>query len=502
MSNHFVDGVLARGSDDAPFLVGIGGKTLRSYADMRCRVSQMSNVLVAAGVRRGDRVAAQIPKTTEGLMLYLGALQAGAAFLPINTAYTSSEVAYFLQDADPRLVVCEPTMTASIAAVYGGQLETLDAAGEGSLRDKTDAASTIFAPVERSAGDLAAILYTSGTTGRAKGAMLTHGNLVSNAATLAKLWQFSQRDRLLHALPIYHTHGLFVAVNTALVAGASLLFLPKFETAAVIHAMAEATVMMGVPTFYTRLLADPAFSRETARDMRLFISGSAPLLATTHRQFAEQTGHIVLERYGMTETNMTTSNPCEGERRAGTVGFPLPGVSVRIVHEASGVEVSPGELGMIEVKGANVCTGYWRDPAKTTASLRADGFFITGDLGRLDSDGYLHISGRSKDLIITGGLNVYPKEVELAIEALPDVAESAVIGLPHPDLGEGVTAVVVANPGTRGDEAAVLAALDGVLARFKQPKRVLFVDELPRNAMGKVQKMQLRDTFANLYRMT
>ncbi len=498
MRNHFVDAVLSRGADGAPFLVEPNGTTT-DYAEMRRRVCQMANVLAAAGVRPGERVAAQIAKSPAGLMLYLATLQAGAAFLPINTAYTSSEVAYFLRDADPCVVVCDPAMVDAIAGVHAGPTETLDAAGQGSLRDKSYAADDAFEPIGRGADDLAAILYTSGTTGRAKGAMLTHGNLVSNAETLAELWRFSETDRLLHALPIYHTHGLFTALNTLLVAGASALFLQRFETTAVIEGMAAATVMMGVPTFYTRLLADPAFSRTATRGMRLFISGSAPLRATTHQQFAERTGHAILERYGMTETNMTASNPYDGERRAGTVGFPLPQVDIRIVDETSRAHVAKGEIGVIEVRGRNVFKGYWRDREKTADSFRPDGFFITGDLGRIDGDGYLHISGRSKDLIIAGGLNVYPKEIELALDALPGVLESAVIGVPHPDLGEGVTAVVVAEPGARLSEACVLAALDGIIANFKRPKRVLFVAELPRNAMSKVQKSFLREQFADIY---
>ena len=499
MANHFVESVLARGEDDAPFLAEPGGVSL-SYADMRRQVGQIANVLADLGVRPGDRVAAQIEKSVDGLMLTLGAIQAGAAFLPLNTAYTASELAYFIGDAEPRVVVCDPSAREAVCAMTP-LVETLDGAGQGSLRDRADAADATFRQVARGPDDLAAVIYTSGTTGRAKGAMVTHGNLVSNAETLAALWRFSAADRLLHALPIYHTHGLFTAVCTTLAAGASLIFQRKFNVEAIVRAMPDASVMMGVPTFYTRLLDCPTFTREASRGMRLFISGSAPLLASTHQQFAERAGHAVLERYGMTETNMTTSNPYDGERRAGTVGFPLPGVDVRVVDEATGHPVQVGEVGMIEVKGPNVFKGYWRNPEKTAEAFRADGYFVTGDLGRHDADGYLQISGRGKDLIIVGGFNVYPKEVELAIDALPGVAESAVIGVPHADLGEGVTAVVVATQDHGPDEAAVLSALDGRLARFKLPKRVVFLPELPRNAMGKVQKNVLRDMFNDLYGM-
>ena len=498
MGNHLVDTMLSRGEDQATFLVEADGLAL-SYAAMRRRVRQIAGALASLGVQPGDRVAAQIEKSSEGVMLYLGAVMAGAVFLPLNTGYTTVELAYLLGDAEPKVVVCDPTKVDAIAAVTAARIETLGAAGQGSLCDKADASAPSFQPVPRNASDLAAIIYTSGTTGRAKGAMITHGNLASNACALVDLWRFSAADRLLHTLPIYHTHGLFTALNTALAAGSSLIFLRRFDVADVVRLMPGATAMMGVPTFYTRLLDYPEFTEATARGMRLFTSGSAPLLDTTHRQFAERCGHQILERYGMTETNMTASNPYDGESRPGTVGFALPDVRIRIVDEASGVGVDRGAIGTLEVKGPNVFAGYWRNPDRNAAEFRADGYFITGDLGRYDEDGYLHISGRGKDLIIAGGLNVYPKEVELALDALPGVDEAAVIGLPHPDLGEGVTAVVVPKAGVTLAEADLLAALDGKLAKFKQPKRVLVVDELPRNTMGKVQKNVLRDLFYDTY---
>ena len=499
MGNHFVDRLLACGADGAPALAEPDNGRILSYADLRQRVRQVAAALVELGVEPGDRVAAQIGKSPEGLMLYLGVVAAGAVFLPLNTAYTTPEIAYFLADSEPKLVVCDPTNAVAIAGLSSARIETLDASGLGSFRAKTNVGDPHFRAIARTESDLAAILYTSGTTGRAKGAMVTHGNLSSNAAVLAALWRFSPEDRLLHALPIYHTHGLFTAANTAFAAGASLIFLPRFDVADVVRAMPLATAMMGVPTFYTRLLETPAFTRDVACGMRLFTSGSAPLLDATHRRFAERCGHQILERYGMTETNMTTSNPYDGERRPGTVGFPLPGIAVRVVDEASGAAIAPGEIGMIDVKGPNVFAGYWRNPERTAAEFRSDGFFVTGDLGRFDADGYLHISGRGKDLVIAGGLNVYPKEVELALDAVPGVDETAVIGVPHPDLGEGVTAIVVLKPGMTLDESHLIAALDGSLAKFKQPKRILFVRELPRNAMGKVQKNVLRSMFNDLY---
>jgi malonyl-CoA/methylmalonyl-CoA synthetase len=381
----------------------------------------------------------------------------------------------------------------------GARVETLRPDGKGSLTEAADKASAEFKTLARGHDDLAAILYTSGTTGRSKGAMLSHDNLASNSLTLVDYWGFTNKDVLIHALPIYHTHGLFVASNVTLFARASMIFLPKFDPEAIIKLMARATVLMGVPTFYTRLLQSPSLTKESTKHMRLFVSGSAPLLADTHREWAARTGHAVLERYGMTETNMNTSNPYDGERVAGAVGHALPGVSVRVTDPETGKELPREAIGMIEVNGPNVFKGYWRMPEKTKSEFRDDGFFITGDLGKIDDKGYVHILGRGKDLVISGGFNVYPKEIESEIDAMPGVIESAVIGVPHADFGEGVTAVVVCNKGAGISEASVLKALDGRLAKFKMPKRVFVVDELPRNAMGKVQKNILRDTYAKIY---
>jgi malonyl-CoA/methylmalonyl-CoA synthetase len=473
-----------------------------SYGDLIARAGQMANVLVARGVKPGDRVAVQVEKSVANIVLYLGTVRAGAVYLPLNTAYTLNELDYFIGDAEPSLVVCDPSKAeglAPIAAKVKAKVETLGPDGKGSLTEAADKASREFTTVPRANDDLAAILYTSGTTGRSKGAMLSHDNLASNSLSLVDYWRFTDKDVLIHALPIYHTHGLFVATNVTLFARASMIFLPKLDPDLIIKLMARSTVLMGVPTFYTRLLQNPALSQETTKHMRLFISGSAPLLAETHREWSARTGHAVLERYGMTETNMNTSNPYDGERVPGAVGFPLPGVSVRVTEPETGKELPRDEIGMIEVKGPNVFKGYWRMPEKTKAEFRPDGFFITGDLGKIDAKGYVHILGRGKDLVISGGFNVYPKEIESEIDAMPGVIESAVIGVPHADFGEGVTAVLVRQPGASIDEAAVLKGLDGRLAKFKMPKRVFVVDELPRNTMGKVQKNILRETYKDIY---
>ncbi|ODM80624.1 malonate--CoA ligase [Bradyrhizobium elkanii] len=473
-----------------------------SYGDLIARAGQMANVLVERGVKPGDRVAAQTEKSVSALVLYLATVRAGGVYLPLNTAYTLNELEYFVTDAEPALVVCDPSKQdgiKAIAAKVGAKVETLDASGKGSLTEAADKAAKEFATVPRGNNDLAAILYTSGTTGRSKGAMLSHDNLASNSYSLVDYWRFTDKDVLIHALPIYHTHGLFVASNVTLFARASMIFLPKFDPDVIIKLMARATVMMGVPTFYTRLLQNPGLNKDATRHMRLFISGSAPLLADTHREWSARTGHAVLERYGMTETNMNTSNPYDGDRVPGAVGFALPGVSVRVTDPESGKELPRETIGMIEVKGPNVFQGYWRMPEKTKAEFRGDGFFITGDLGKIDDNGYVHILGRGKDLVISGGFNVYPKEIESEIDAMPGVIESAVIGVPHADFGEGVTAVLVCSKGADVSEASVLKALDGRLAKFKMPKRVFVVEELPRNAMGKVQKNILRDTYKNIY---
>ncbi|MBN8970904.1 MAG: malonyl-CoA synthase [Rhizobiales bacterium] len=473
-----------------------------SYGDLIARSGRIANFLVTRGVKPGDRVAVQVEKSVQNLILYLAVVRAGAVYLPLNTAYTLNELDYFITDAEPSLVVCDPAKAEglrAIAAKVNAKVETLDANGKGSVTDGADAEKADFATVMRGNDDLAAILYTSGTTGRSKGAMLSHDNLASNSLTLVDYWRFTDKDVLIHALPIYHTHGLFVASNVTLFARASMIFLPKLDPELIIKLMPRATVLMGVPTFYTRLLQSPNLTREATGHMRLFISGSAPLLADTHREWSARTGHAVLERYGMTETNMNTSNPYHGERVPGAVGFPLPGVSARVVDPETGKRLAVDEIGMIEVKGPNVFKGYWRMPEKTRSEFRDDGFFITGDLGKIDAKGYVHIVGRGKDLVISGGFNVYPKEIESEIDAIDGVVESAVIGLPHADFGEGVTAVVVPQKGATLDEAAILHALDGRLAKFKMPKRVLFEDDLPRNTMGKVQKNVLRDKYKTLY---
>ncbi|WP_412774744.1 malonate--CoA ligase [Nitrobacter sp.] len=474
-----------------------------TYGDLIAFSGRLANILVARGVKPGDRVAVQVEKSVPNLALYLATLRAGAVYLPLNPAYTLSELGYFITDAEPSLVVCDPSKAEgikSLAAKVGAGVETLGAGGEGSLTEAAMAAEPDFTTVARAKDDLAAILYTSGTTGRSKGAMLTHDNLASNASSLVDFWRFTDRDALIHALPIYHTHGLFVATNVTLLARASMIFLPKFDPGLVIELMTRATVLMGVPTFYTRLLQNPALTHESTSHMRLFISGSAPLLADTHREWSARTGHAILERYGMTETGMNTSNPYDGDRVPGAVGLPLPGVSVRVTDPETGTELPRETIGMIEVKGPNLFKGYWRLPEKTRAEFRDDGFFITGDIGKMDEKNYVHILGRGADLVISGGLNVYPKEVESEIDALPGVVESAVIGVPHPDLGEGVTAVVVRGKDAEISEARVLDALKDRLAKFKIPKRVIFIDELPRNAMGKVQKNVLRDSHAGLYK--
>ena len=478
-----------------------GGERI-SYADLVARAGRMANALVSLGVAPGDRVAAQVEKSVEAIILYLATVRAGAVFLPLNTGYTPAEIDYFIGDATPVVFVCDPARADALtdaAARAGARIVTLDADGQGSLTDAAAGALPDFATVPREADDLAALLYTSGTTGRSKGAMLTHGNLVSNTQALRDAWRYTADDVLIHALPIFHTHGLFVATNVTLFSGASMIFLPKFDPDRIIQLMDRATVLMGVPTFYVRLLQDDRLDRNATARMRLFISGSAPLLAETHREWQARTGHAILERYGMTETNMNASNPYEGDRIAGTVGMPLPGVEIIVSDPDTGADLPQGQIGMIEVRGPNVFKGYWQMPEKTAAELRDNGFFITGDLGKFDERGYLHIVGRGKDLIITGGYNVYPKEIETEIDALPGVTESAVIGLPHRDFGEAVTAVVVPATANALSEGEVLASLDGRLAKFKQPKRVLFVDELPRNTMGKVQKNLLRDRYASLY---
>jgi malonyl-CoA/methylmalonyl-CoA synthetase len=498
--NPLYDALIGRHAGrQTPFLVLDDGRVI-SHAEFLARAARFAGEIAALGLVPGDRLAAQIEKSPDALAVYAACVQAGVVFLPLNTAYTAAEVSYFLEDSGAKLFLCDPAREAALAPVAAGAtLRTLGAAGEGSFAAAAAGRPAGFETVARGSDDLAALLYTSGTTGRSKGAMLTQGNLLSNAKVLAEYWRFTVADVLLHALPIFHTHGLFVATNIMLLAGGPMILLPKFDAGAVIRWLPKATAMMGVPTFYTRLLDDPRFTRELVSHIRLFVSGSAPLLAETHRQFEARTGHRILERYGMTETNMNTSNPYEGERQAGTVGFPLPGVELKITDPVSGAELPKGEIGQIEVRGPNVFKGYWRMPEKTKEELRDDGFFTTGDLGLIDAQGYVRIVGRGKDLIISGGYNIYPKEVELLIDEQPGVLEGAVIGVPHPDFGEGVVAVIVAAPGERPDLEAIRRALAERLARFKQPKHFAVVAALPRNAMGKVQKNVLRADYADVF---
>lgn len=484
------------GAEDAPFLQNHQTGETVSYGAFFANAERMASVLTAAGLTPGDRVAVQTPKTQAMLELYVGTVLAGGVFLPLNTAYTGAELRYFLGDAGPHVLVCEPGKADALTPIAEesgvARIFTIAADESGSLTEARDAAAPGFEAVARDADDLAAILYTSGTTGRSKGAMLTHRGLASNSETLRDVWRFTRDDVLIHALPIFHTHGLFVATNITLMAGSSCYFMAGFDAEVVMAKMPEATALMGVPTFYVRLLAMEGLA-DAARDMRLFVSGSAPLLAETHDKWRATTGHAILERYGMTETNMNTSNPYDGDRRAGTVGMPLPGVELIVTNPETGEALPQGEVGMIEVRGPNVFAGYWRMPEKTAEELRDNGFFISGDLGRIDADGYVHIVGRGKDLIISGGYNVYPKEIELLIDDLPGVNESAVIGVPHPDFGEGVVAVVVAEPGADLTVEGIKAAISTDLAKFKQPKRIIIADELPRNTMGKVQKNVLRE---------
>jgi malonyl-CoA/methylmalonyl-CoA synthetase len=493
-TNYLFDGLLADRAEDTRCLMQVPAGKTWSYAEVVELSGRLANLLQAQGVQAGDRVAAQVDKSVEAIALYLATLRAGAVFLPLNSAYTRTEVGYFLGDAEPRVFVCSSKREAEFRDIEA-QVVTLDGDGSGSLMQAAQAQPVEFNNVARGPQDLAAILYTSGTTGLSKGAMLSHDNLYSNSKTLVDYWQFTADDVLLHALPIFHTHGLFVATNVIMIAGGSMIFLARFDLEQMIEQLPCVTALMGVPTFYTRLLADQRFNRDLVSHMRLFVSGSAPMLAETHVELEERTGHRILERYGMTETNMNTSNPYVGERRAGSVGFPLPGVEIKISDPGTGIELATGETGMIEIRGANVFLGYWRKPEKTALELRDDGFFISGDLGKIDVDGYLHILGREKDLIISGGYNVYPKQIETEIDALEDVLESAVFGIAHADLGEAVAAAVVPIDGAELDGGQLIEALEPVLARFKLPRKIFIIDELPRNAMGKVQKNMLRENY-------
>jgi len=475
------------------------GRTI-SHHEFLVLSAQLAHCLVEAGLQPGDRIAVQVPKSPEALALYAATVHAGVIFLPLNTAYTIDELDYFIQDSGASLVICAPERETSlqpIAATHQAKLLTLDGTGKGSLMEKAITKPTQFEVIARELDDLAALLYTSGTTGRSKGAMLTQRNLLSNAKALMGEWRFTADDVLLHALPIFHTHGLFVACNVTLLAGGSMIFLPSFDLDEIIRLLPKATTMMGVPTFYTRMLDDPRFTRELTEKMRLFISGSAPLLAKSHQRFTERTGHFIIERYGMTETSMNTSNPYDGERRPGSVGFPLPGVEIRITNPKDGKPVVRGEKGQIEIRGENVFKGYWNMPEKTREEFREDGFFISGDLGLFDEDGYLTIVGRDKDLIISGGYNIYPKEIELALNQQPGVDESAVIGIPHADFGETVLGIIKAKTGANPDLEAIMASVAKTLARFKHPRKLVVVDEIPRNSMGKIQKNILREQFKN-----
>lgn len=483
------------------FLHLADGQTI-TYADFLRMAAQYAGALTKFGLVPGDRLAVQIAKSPQALAVYAACAQAGVIFLPLNTAYTADEVSYFVENSGARLVLCDQAKHAAmvpVAQACGAELATLNADGSGTFADVAADMPDSFATVDRTLDDLAAFLYTSGTTGRSKGAMLTQGNLLSNAETLVNEWQFTQDDVLLHALPIFHTHGLFVASNITLLAGGQMIFLPTFNVDQIIENLPKSTALMGVPTFYTRLLGDKRFTKELVAHMRLFVSGSAPLLAETHVQFEKLTGLRILERYGMTETNMNTSNPYSGERRAGTVGFPLPGVELKITDSKTGETLPQGEIGEIEVRGPNVFKGYWQMPEKTAEELREDGFFITGDLGQIDKDGYVHIVGRNKDLIISGGYNIYPKEIEQLLDDQENVLESAVIGVPHPDFGETVVAILVPAPTGQPDLEAIQENIATSLARFKHPQRMIILPELPRNTMGKVQKKALRDQFKDLF---
>ena len=502
MTNPLYDTLFGKHQGKTTPFLRLADGTVITHDGFLQTAAQYASLLTELGVKTGDRIAVQIAKSPQALAVYAACVQAGIIFLPLNTAYTADEVSYFVENSGALVLVCDESRAADltpVAQTAKAVIETLNEDGSGSFATKAVAHPTSFDTVDRSADDLAAFLYTSGTTGRSKGAMLTQANLLSNAKTLAEAWKFTDTDVLLHALPIFHTHGLFVATNITLYAGGQMIFLPKFDLDSVIANLPEATTMMGVPTFYTRLLDDARFTKDLAAHMRLFVSGSAPLLSETHVSFETRTGHRILERYGMTETNMNTSNPYDGERRAGTVGFALEGTEVKITDAVTGETLPQGDIGQIEVRGPNVFTGYWQMPEKTAEELREDGFFITGDLGQFDKDGYLQIVGRNKDLIISGGYNIYPKEVELLLDEEDGVLESAVIGVPHPDFGETVVGILVAQAGATPDLDAIKQNMGKSLARFKLPQKLVILPELPRNTMGKVQKKALREQFADLF---
>lgn len=488
----------ANRAGDKAFIIEAGALRLR-YDELDSATGRYASALASTGASAGDRIVVQVEKSIENVLLYLASLRVGLVYMPLNTAYTAAELEYFIADAEPAVIICDPAKEADIAPLSGkAALLTLDRDGKGSLADRSAQASDAPLDVaERQGDELAAILYTSGTTGVSKGAMLSHDNLTSNAQVLNSFWHWQSDDVLIHALPVYHVHGLFVALHLALLGGSTIRFHRGFEANAILADMAHSTVLMGVPAFYVRLAAHDDLNRESSTHMRLFISGSAPLLETTFAEFEAKTGHRILERYGMTEASMITSNPYHGDRVSGTVGFALPGVAARVCDD-DGAEVQRGAPGVLEIAGPNLFQGYWKKPGKTAEEMRPDGYFVTGDIATMDAEGRVAIVGRAKDLIIAGGLNIYPKEIELALDAVPGVLETVVIGVPHPDLGEAVVAIIV-REGPKLDEATVLATIAADLARFKQPRRVIFADALPRNAMGKVQKTKLRTEHDGLF---
>jgi len=502
MANHLYDALFGiHLGKDTPFLILPDDRVI-THAEFLAKAAQYAHQITAYGLVAGDRLAVQIGKSANALAVYAACVQAGVIFLPLNTAYTGAEVEYFIDNSGAKLVLCDGEKQADIAPICDrlhARLDIMNADGSGSFDDAARQHPTEFDTVDRAPNDLAAFLYTSGTTGRSKGAMLSHENLLSNSQVLVDHWRFGADDVLLHALPIFHTHGLFVATNVCLLAGCAMRFYAGFDRDLIIRDIPKATSLMGVPTFYTRLLDDPRFDRDLTKNMRLFISGSAPLLAETHIQFEERTGHRILERYGMTETNMNTSNPYDGERRAGTVGHALPGVEIKVCDPETGAELPTGEIGVLEVRGPNVFQGYWQMPEKTREELRENGFFITGDLAYIDDRGYVTIVGRSKDLIISGGYNIYPKEIELILDDQAGILESAVVGVPHPDFGETVVAILVPAQGATPDTDTIKTSVEGQLARFKKPRSYQIMDSLPRNTMGKVQKNILREMFKGLF---
>ena len=468
-----------------------------SFKEFDDLVNKIANLLIASDLSEGDRVLVKLEKSIFSFALYIASIRAGGIFVPVNNDYTASEIDYFIENSIPYIFISNDE---SIKKVQNRNLKTfsLNSDMSGTFLENIKTQNTSFVPIERKKNDIASILYTSGTTGRSKGAMLSHNNLFSNTRELLKIWKFNENDALLHALPIYHIHGLFVACNLCLISGAKIHFIQKFQTEKVIEYLPKSTVMMGVPTFYTRLLESKKLNSQITENIRVFISGSAPLLSETHKEFEKVTGHKILERYGMTETNMNTSNPYDGERRAGTVGIPLPGINIRITDPETNVKLGSEKIGMIEIKGENIFEGYWTMEEQTKDSFTVDGYFITGDLGKFSSDGYLSIIGRNKDLIISGGLNIYPKEIEVVIDGINYVKESAIIGIPHKDFGEAVLAIVVAN-NKKISEITIMKVIQTKLAKFKQPKKIIFVSELPRNAMGKVQKQTLRNNYNKIF---